>query len=177
MSKDDFKNMDNIEKVEFINDNLRQGMSFNDIYNATLNNHELLRSREALLNQFRKAGYRINEKPRKNHIPDDSPPLPAPSSGEKLAADYINSERLLILAEQSQNILEMLEWWKSNFYPAQDTPGTRLNLPLPDGDEVRKTIRISSQVWEKWKAFCGQNPGYNEKDLMARALLFFIEER
>lgn len=176
MSKDDFKYMDNKEKVEFINDNLRQGMSFNDIYNATLNNQELIKSRETLLNQFRNAGYRINEKPNKSYIPEDNASLPAPPSGGKSAADCLNHEQLMVLAEQAENIMEMLEWWMSHFSPAQDSQSDKLNLTLPEGEEVRKTIRISSEVWEKWKTFCGQNPGYNEKDLMARALLFFMDE-
>jgi hypothetical protein len=176
MPKDNFNNMDNLEKVEFINDNLRQGMSFKDIYDATINNHELIKSREALLNQFKKAGYRINEKPQKNHILDDEASPQNPPTVESAAANNPANDKMLSLLEQSELILEMLEWWKSNLQ-AQNTPNDRLSLPLPDNSaEVRKTIRISDQVWQQWKVFCGQNPGYNEKDLMARALLYFINE-
>ncbi|MEA4924169.1 MAG: hypothetical protein VB084_02555 [Syntrophomonadaceae bacterium] len=176
MPKNNFKNMDNMDKVGFINDNLRQGVSFKDIYDATLDTHELVKSREALLNQFKKAGYRVNEKTPRNHVLEDKFTPPAPNSVEN--TDHITmNDKLLELLEQSDSILAMLKWWKYNLPQSDNPQDDRLNLPLPqDGEEVRKTIRISNQIWQKWKAFCAQNPGYNEKDLMARALLFFMDE-
>ena len=47
MPKDDFRKMDREEKAEYINNNLHGGMSFKDIYDATMYNNELIKSKEA----------------------------------------------------------------------------------------------------------------------------------
>jgi len=175
MSKDEFQNMDKMEKAEYINNNLREGMSFKDIYEATLNNNELVKSKEALLNQFKKAGYRINEKHQNNHVFDDTTPPEAQSLINNSSVNMVANDKLQILLDQSNDIRQMLEWWKNSqsHHPQEN----RLTQDIPhDGDDIRKTIRINNMVWEKWKMFCSQHPGYSEKDLFAKALLFYIDE-
>jgi len=172
LGKDDFKKMDRKEKADFINSNLNQGMSFNDIYRATMHNSELTKSKEMLLEQFKKAGYQINKK-----NPDDETINELISSTElteKGDPFILNSNKLIKILENSDDIIQMLEWWRNNntTKPLIDT----LEVLLPDnGEDIRKTIRINSQVWDEWKAFCSKHSGFSEKDLLAKALLFYTK--
>jgi len=170
LGKDDFKKMDRREKADFINSNLNQGMSFNDIYRATMHNSELTKSKEMLLEQFKKAGYQINKK-----NPDDETINELISSTELTEKGdplILNSNKLIKILENSDDIIQMLEWWRNNNTnkPLIDT----FEILLPDtGEDIRKTIRINSQVWDEWKAFCSKHSGFSEKDLLAKALLLY----
>lgn len=153
MVKGDFGNLGKREKAEYINRKLNEGMSLKDIYNSTLNNNELTKSKESLVNQFNRAGYNNN---------------PAPGE-EKIRLDK--------LLEVSDDILDMLTWWKNNNKVQNSSIDNRLAISLPtEGEYVRKTIRINKEIWEEWKAFCSQYPTYTEKDLLTKALLFFMKK-
>ncbi len=174
MPKDDFKKMDREEKAEYINNNLHGGMSFKDIYDATMYNNELIKSKEALLNQFKKAGYRVNDK-NSNHPTVDAPPAPESQASVNNSVNTNSNDKLLAILQHSEDILQMLAWWKMS--QSISPKDNRLTIPIPqDADEIRKTIRINNKVWEQWKDFCSQQPGYSEKDLFAKALLFYINE-
>jgi hypothetical protein len=162
--------MNKKEKAEYINSNLSQGMSFKDIYEATMHNNELAKSKEALLNQFKKAGYRVNQ--------------PSDYENNKAAGTSIEStlqtpikddNEIRNLIEASDDILQMLEWWKNNHNnPSIDD---RLNIEIPrDGEDIRKSLRINTKVWDEWKAFCGKCSRFSEKDLLAKALLYYMKQ-
>ena len=174
MSKDDFKKMAREEKAEYINNNLQGGMSFKDIYDATMYNNELIKSKEALLNQFKKAGYRVNDK-NSNQQTVDAAPTPESQESVNNSVNSNSNDKLLAILKRSEDILQMLAWWENS----QSTSAKEniLTIPIPqDADEIRKTIRINNKVWDQWKEFCIQQPGYSEKDLFAKALLFYINE-
>ena len=134
----------------------------------------LLNLRKPLLNQFKKAGYRVNDK-NSNEQTADAPPHPESQESVNNSVNTISNDKLLAILQRSEDILQMLAWWKnSQSIGPQDN---RLTIPIPqDADEIRKTIRINNKVWEQWKDFCSQQPGYSEKDLFAKALLYYINE-
>jgi len=163
--------MDKKEKADYINNNLSQGMSFQDIYDATIHNNELAKSKEALLNQFKKAGYRTN----KPHSDYETTKDVTKSTENTILSPRVDDNGLENLLQASDDILEMLAWWKNN----HDNPAAiddRLNIEIPrDGEDVRKSLKINAQVWDEWKAFCSKCPGFTEKDLLAKALLFYMK--
>lgn len=164
----DFSKMDRKEKAEYINSNLSQGTSFKEIYEATMHNNELVRSKEALLNQFKKAGYRINQ-------PADNKNIKAPGKSTDNTCQTRNDNKIENLIASSDDILQMLAWWKNN----RDNPAIddRFNIEIPrDGEDIRKSLRINTKVWDEWKAFCSKCSGFSEKDLLAKALLFYMKQ-
>lgn len=170
--KEDFKKMDSKKKAEYINENLSEGMSFRDIYDITMNNNELAKSKETLLNQFRKAGYRVNNGEKDHKISDRQ--IAAPEfKGEYNQSDIKKNAQLEKVLESSEDIMQMLEWWKStNTKP--EMIDDRLNIQVPGGEDIRKTLRLNNNVWNAWKEFCSRQPGFNEKDLLAKAMLFYM---
>lgn len=174
MSKEDFKKMDRKEKADYINNNLSQGMSFKDIYDATMQNSELAKSKEALLNQFRKAGYSIN-RPYSDNEPVN---VPITKSNENTISSSTKDDNneLGKLLQASDDILQMLAWWKIN-HGNSVAIDDRLNIQIPqEGEDVRKYLRINIQVWDEWKAFCSIHSNFSEKDLLAKALLFYMKK-
>ena len=171
MSEEDFKKLDAKKKVELINTNLSAGMSFRDIYDATMQNHEFAKSRETLLNQFRKAGYLVDrESADPEHIEKPVIRSESPEQNQIHKEKHARLERIL---ESADAIIQMLDWWKSNNGKVP-TGNDRLNVDIPNGEELRKTIRINAQIWDQWKAFCGKHPSSSEKDLLAKAMLVYI---
>jgi len=171
--KDDFKRMDRKEKADFINSNLNQGMSFNDIYKATMHNSELAKSKEMLLEQFKKAGYQINKKNPEDETINEL--ISSTELNEKGDPLILNSNKLIKILENCDDIIQMLEWWRNNNTNKPLIDPSEILLP-DNGEDIRKTIRINSQVWDEWKTFCSKQSGLSEKDLMAKALLFYIRK-
>ena len=171
MKKEDFDKMNPKEKANYIKNNLNQGMSFKEIYDATMHDNELAKSKEALINQFKKAGYQMTPKTSDYRISQ----APAPESTENILLPSIKDDgqeyEKLVVA--SDDILQMLAWWKNR--SDQTAMADRLSVPAPQGEDVRKTFRINIQVWEEWKSFCSKYPGLREKDLLAKALLFYMK--
>ena len=172
LDKEYFIKLDTKEKAEYIKNNLNQGMSFKDIYDATMYNNELVKSKEMLLNQFKKAGYQINKK---NSVEEAHQDVSLFEFKNQINKDDINHDKLENILQVSDDILEMLEWWKNN--NIGNFIDDRLTISIPsNGEDIRKTIRINTQVWDEWKIFCSKNSGFNEKDLLAKALLFYIRK-
>lgn len=172
MEKRYFGKMSAKEKANYIKDNLNQGMSFQEIYDATMQDNELAKSKEALLNQFKRAGYQMEPK---NSAPEII--KEAPEATENILPPALKEEHdyeKLVLA--ADDILQMLTWWKEN-QSHQLVIDDRLGIHVPqEGEEVRKSFRINVQVWEAWKFFCSKHPGFTEKDLLAKALLFYMRK-
>ena len=175
MEKDDFKKMDKKKKAEYINENLSEGMSFRDIYEITMNNNELAKSRETLINQFRKAGYRVNNDG-KDFNNYDKPIITTQLKEIAPQSDIKNNTQLERILQSSEDIMQMLEWWKNNINNSPELAGDRLNIQIPAGNEIRKTLRINSTVWDEWKEFCSRQTDFTEKDLLAKALLYYLNQ-
>jgi hypothetical protein len=174
MEKEDFIQTDKNKKVDFINNNLSAGVSFKEIYDAAMHNNEFSKSRETLANQFKKAGYLINREPQN---PENmSAPATTSESPDKNQSQIKSDsdEQLGKILHSSDDLMQMLEWWKNNQAKSK-LIDDRLNLQFPDsGEELRKTLRINSQIWNEWKAFCGKHPVFSEKELLAKALWSYI---
>jgi hypothetical protein len=171
MRENDFKKLDAKKKAEFINANLSAGKSFKDIYDATMQNHEFAQSRENLINQFKEAGYIIDRQDaERKQI--EKPVIKSESSepNKVLVEEYENFEKIL---ESADEIMQMLKWWRLNNVRVPAVIDG-LKVEIPSGDELRKTIRINAQIWGEWKAFCGKHPDFSEKDLLAKAILLYI---
>jgi hypothetical protein len=171
MSDEEFKNMNSQKKVEFINANIKAGMSFKDIYDATMHNHELVKSRETLINQFKKAGYLINSETLEQRNTKDA--QGSFDSYDKYKTLQNDHDKLETILKASEEIMQMLDWWKVN-NSRLSLINNKLMVDIPNGDEYRKTIRINAQIWDQWKVFCGKHPDFSEKDLLAKALLFYM---
>jgi hypothetical protein len=82
-------------------------------------------------------------------------------------------DKLETILKASEEIMQMLDWWKVN-NSRLSLINNKLMVDIPNGDELRKTIRINAQIWDQWKVFCGKHPDFSEKDLLAKALLFYM---
>ena len=176
MGKDNLSTPHKQDKIKYINDKLSNGASLHQILNSPQFEKEISRSKRALQSQFEKAGYYHNKEngEQSKHViqlaaSDCQESAPALKTGA-------DNDNLLRILESADEIIQMSAWWKKNAHHLQTTDD-KLDIPLPTGgEEVRKTIRVNTQVWEKWKSFCKKHPGYSEKDLLAKALLWFLKE-
>ena len=174
MKKEEFIQMDKKKKLEFINNNLSAGVGFKDIYDTAMHNNEFSKSRETLTNQFKQAGYPVNREPKDPDIMSTSVITSDSPDNDQGQLNSDNSEQLEMILHSADDIIHMLEWWKNNQAKSK-TMNDRLNIQVPDSDEeLRKVIRIDSQIWNEWKMFCGKHLDFSEKELLAKALWCYI---
>lgn len=160
------------EKIKYINEKLSRGSSLSQILSSPQFASEVAKSKLALQKQFEKAGYAYN---RQNLDPAATKRGSAVehSPKEPLMTDD-DLDKLADLLDSADVLLNLSAWWQTQNQSALTTDD-KLDIPLPtEGDEVRKTIRINTHVWDAWKEFCKRHPGYTEKDLLAKALLWFV---
>jgi len=176
MGKEDFFNPGKQDKIKYINDKLSEGISLRQILNSPQFENEIMKSKKTLQKQFEKAGYFLNKENKEHNKNVRQVAIPENEESGRLVITGADIDKLSKILNFADEIIQMSEWWKKNISQIQ-TIDDRFDVPIPDdGEEIRKTIRINNKIWGNWKNFCKKHPGYSEKDLLAKALLWYIQK-
>ena len=88
-------------------------------------------------------------------------------------------EDIVDLAENHEDIMQMLRWFKSSDRDRTNIieiieQGIKIDLPQETATNYRTTVRINNVVWESFKEFTQQHSEYTAKDLLSQALVEYM---
>lgn len=85
------------------------------------------------------------------------------------------TETFLKLVEQQPELEELLKWWR-NEKNIIDIPEITLNKTEFTGEVMAKTFKTYRNVIDKFLEFCDKHGEYMQRDLVAMALLEYIQK-
>lgn len=142
------------QKVTVINALLRSGETLTSIAN------KFGMARSSLQAPFTTAGFKFNKK-EKQYVFDND-----------LMTNPLTATEILTKLDKIEKLI------KQFMITDKDIPYKEINeiiAKIPVGKEIRTTIRINKDIWEKFEKFCKNAPNYYKKDLLGIALLEFIK--
>lgn len=88
---------------------------------------------------------------------------------------------IINLANDYDKIQQVIKWFDSRVNDKGMTEvievinqGIKINLP--QSENIRTTIRINKEIWDRFEAFSKKNKEFNKQDLMAQALKEYMEK-
>ena len=154
-TRDQFEKWNYDQKVSFINIHLKLGKTLTTIAEM------VGMTRSGMQSQLHKAGFIFDKKDKQYYF------------DEVLMSNPLTATEILTKLEKIEKLLhrymigeEKIPYEESNRYIGE----------LPYGEEIRVTIRINKNIWERFGSFCKRDlTNYHKKDLLSYALLHFIE--
>lgn len=179
MNKDQFNKLDFIEKVEYLNNKLREGQTVIRI------REDIGIGEKALQREIKANGYRYNNKEKQY--------MPTTESTTKSTTEIITTnksgENTIVVPKQQQQILgylennfevlqEFLEKYKSTTKATTESTTNNIVINLVDDKHLNpkpKSIRINEFIYQDWQKFCNTKH-YSKQDLVSMALKEYMEK-
>lgn len=181
--------------INHINDLLRKLKSVKKV------REELGISEKRFQREVKDLGYRYNQK-LKQYEPDiaDDKSMTKVSKEYKITPEYIQQDiilnddkgmtidiqndikaNIINLANDYDKIQQVIKWFDNRVDDKGMTEvievinqGIKINLP--QSENIRTTIRINKEIWDKFEGFSKKNKEFNKQDLMAQALKEYMEK-
>lgn len=85
------------------------------------------------------------------------------------------------LANDYDKIQEVLKWFENKsddkgMTEVIEVINEGIKINIPKSETIRTTIRINKEVWDKFDEFSKENNEFNKQDLMAQALLEYMNK-
>lgn len=179
MNKDQFNKLDFIEKIEYLNNKLREGQTVIRI------REDIGIGEKALQREIKANGYRYNNKEKQY--------MPTTESTTKSTTEIITTnksgENTIVVPKQQQQILgylennfevlqEFLEKYKSTTKATTESTTNNIVINLVDDKHLNpkpKSIRINEFIYQDWQKFCNTKH-YSKQDLVSMALKEYMEK-
>ena len=179
MNKDQFNKLDFIEKIEYLNNKLREGQTVIRI------REDIGIGEKALQREIKSNGYRYNNKEKQY--------MPTTESTTKSTTEIITTnksgENTIVVPKQQQQILgylennfevlqEFLEKYKSTTKATTESTTNNIVINLVDDKHLNpkpKSIRINEFIYQDWQKFCNTKH-YSKQDLISMALKEYMEK-
>jgi len=205
LNKEDFNALTIQQQVDLVNTYLIKGKSMIDIFKreCIIESNESSIRKKFVRNGFKhnkekKQYIKINEIPKeyskknitkeqypensttviplKNHSQNTSQVLPVKEypTSNTLVVSADKTENLLKLVDQQPELEELLKWWR-NEKNIIDIPEIALNKAEFTGEIMAKTFKTYRNVIDKFLGFCDKHGEYTQRDLVAMALLEYIQ--
>lgn len=179
MNKDQFNKLDFMEKIEYLNNKLREGKTVIRI------REDIGIGEKALQREIKANGYRYNNKERQ-YVPTTDATI---KSTTEILPTIVVDENTFVVPKQQQQILgylennfevlqEFLEKYKSTTKATTEPTTNHIVINLVDDKHLNpkpKSIRINEFIYQEWKAFC-ETKHYSKQDLISMALKEYIEK-
>lgn len=188
MGNEDYKKLDILNQITFVNTKLKEGLTLTEI------SLKINISRKTIGNKFIAAGY-IFSKPLKQYIKNDeyksnttvvstpkSTAIKAISTREyKSNINIFNSKdsenKILNIIEKHDNIQEMLEWYNNQKDIVNvDVSELKIDNDKLQGEVKVTTVRIYGEVWEHFKTFMDTYKEFKSMDLISMALIEYADK-
>ncbi|MGL6105435.1 hypothetical protein [Romboutsia sp.] len=179
MNKDQFNNLDFMEKIEYLNNKLKEGQTVIRI------REDIGIGEKSLQREVKANGYRYNNKERQY--------IPTTEATTKSTTEVINTivegENTIVVPKQQQQVLgylennfevlqEFLEKYKSTTRTTTETTTNHIIINLVDDKHLNpkpKSIRINEFIYQDWQEFC-DTKHYSKQDLISMALKEYMEK-
>lgn len=176
MNKNEFNTLSFINKIEYLNNKLREGNTVSNI-RESIGIGEKTLQREIKIN-----GYKYDNK-LKQYIPTtetttiNSKPIVVK---DNTIVEAKKQEPILDYLESNFDILkEFIEKYKATTNSTTQNTTNNIMINLVDDKHLNpkpKSIRINEFVYREWQEFCNDNKYYSKQDLISMALKEYIEK-
>lgn len=182
MNKDQFNNLDFMEKIEYLNNKLKEGQTVIRI------REDIGIGEKALQREIKANGYRYNNKERQYIPTTEATTKTTTEILPTIVEDkntIVGDENTFVVPKQQQQVLRYLE---NNFEVLQEflekykstTRATtnHIIINLVDDKHLNpkpKSIRINEFIYQDWQEFC-DTKHYSKQDLISMALKEYMEK-
>ena len=132
-------------------------------------------ARKTLSGQFERAGYKLDKNIKQyirinNNTNEKAQKLNNKALGGSNSSNNSNSleARVNSLEKQIEGIMAMLETNKNNT--------SELNIRTFEGEKVARSYKVDNEVQKQFKAFCKAHSEYAVGDILANAMLEFMNK-
>lgn len=176
MTNEEFKKLNDIDKINYINSELKTGKYVKDI-RATLGISEKYIQKLMKTNNYER-NQKLNQ-----YIPttqSTTKPLEV-SVVETNTNTLLTTEKANTLDYLSNNInilMDMIEKYKTTTQSTTETTTNYIKIDLIDDKHLKpkpKSIRINEFVYQEWQEFCDKQH-YSKMDLISMALKEYMEK-
>ena len=179
MNKDQFNNLDFMEKIEYLNNKLKEGQTVIRI------REDIGIGEKALQREIKVNGYKYNNKERQYMPTTEATTKPT----TEILPTIVVDENTFVVPKQQQQILgylennfevlqEFLEKYKSTTKATTETTINHIVINLVDDKHLNpkpKSIRINEFIYQDWQKFC-DTKHYSKQDLISMALKEYMEK-
>ena len=178
MNKEQFNNLDFMEKIEYLNNKLKEGQTVIRI------REDIGIGEKALQREVKANGYRYNSKTKQYMTTTEI--LPTIVADKTIIA---GNENTFVVPKQQKQILgylennfevlqEFLEKYKSTTRATTEITTNHIVINLVDDKHLNpkpKSIRINEFVYQDWQQFC-ETKHYSKQDLISMALKEYMNK-
>lgn len=176
MTNEEFKKLNDIDKINYINSELKTGKYVKDIRPA------LGISEDYLQELMRNNNYKFNQK-MKQYIPITeitTKPLEVSvvKANTKTLLTTEKSNTLDYISDNINILMDMIEKYKASTKSTTQTTTNYITIDLVDDKHLKpkpKSIRINEFVYQEWQEFCDKQH-YSKMDLISMALKEYMEK-
>lgn len=183
MNKDQFNNLDFMEKIEYLNNKLKEGQTVIRI------REDIGIGEKALQREIKANGYRYNSK-EKQYIPTtEATTRSTTKTTTEILPTIVDGKNTFVVPKQQQQVLgylennfevlqEFLEKYKSTTRATTETTTNHIIINLVDDKHLNpkpKSIRINEFIYQDWQEFC-DTKHYSKQDLISMALKEYMEK-
>ena len=176
MIKEEFKKLNTIDKINYINSKLEKGQTVIRI------REDLGIGEKALQKIIKEAGYVYNQKIKRYITTTQSTTKPLEVSVvETNTNTLLTTEKENTLDYLSNNInilMDMIEKYKTTTQSTTESTTNYITIDLIDDKHLKpkpKSIRINEFVYQEWQEFCDKQH-YSKMDLISMALKEYMEK-
>lgn len=176
MIKEEFKKLNTIDKINYINSKLEKGQTVIRI------REDLGIGEKALQKIIKEAGYVYNQKSKRYITTTQSTTKPLEVSVVETNTNaLLTTEKANTLDYLSNNInilMDMIEKYKASTKSTTQTTTNYITIDLVDDKHLKpkpKSIRINEFIYQEWQEFCDKQH-YSKMDLISMALKEYMEK-
>lgn len=176
MIKEEFKKLNTIDKINYINSKLEKGQTVIRI------REDLGIGEKALQKIIKEAGYVYNQKSKRYITTTQSTTKPLEVSVVETNTNaLLTTEKANTLNYLSNNInilMDMIEKYKASTKSTTQTTTNYITIDLVDDKHLKpkpKSIRINEFIYQEWQEFCDKQH-YSKMDLISMALKEYMEK-
>ena len=180
MTKEEFIELNTIDKINYINSKLEEGQTVIRI------REDLGVGEKALQREIKEAGYKYNTK-NKRYMPTTQTTTEASTNDLKVEVMETNTNTLLTtekantldyLSNNINVLMDMIERYKTTTETSTETTTNYITIDLVDDKHLKpkpKSIRINEFVYQDWQEFCDKQH-YSKMDLISMALKEYMKK-
>ena len=180
MTKEEFIELNTIDKINYINSKLEEGQTVIRI------REDLGVGEKALQREIKEAGYKYNTK-NKRYMPTTQTTTEASTNDLKVEVVETNTNTLLTtekantldyLSNNINVLMDMIERYKTTTETSTETTTNYITIDLVDDKHLKpkpKSIRINEFVYQDWQEFCDKQH-YSKMDLISMALKEYMKK-
>ena len=176
MTNEEFKKLNDIDKINYINSKLEKGQTVIRI------REDLGIGEKALQKIIKEAGYVYNQKSKRYITTTQSTTKPLEVSVVETNTNaLLTTEKANTLDYISNNIdilMDMIEKYKTTTQSTTETTTNYITIDLIDDKHLKpkpKSIRINEFIYQEWQEFCNKQH-YSKMDLISMALKEYMEK-